>query len=701
MNVFSLRRWDLCRRLLPSIIAFLWLLASRAASAQSAPFTPPDSPRSRISFDFGWRFIREDAPGAEAVEFDDSKWTPVTTPHTFNDIDTFNRLISHSGGQQGQYTGVAWYRKHFKLAETDRNKRVVLEFEGMRQAGDIFLNGKPVGLYENGVTTYGVDVTRDVIPGGADNLLAVKVDNSTRYLERATGVGFEWESKDFNPNYGGINRHVWLHVCSPIHQTLPVYYGLKTSGIYVFSSNISVNEQTADIYVQSEVANESDRPAEVSLSVVLVDSRQHAVATFEGDHLVLPANQKANLTALNRVTKIQWWQPTDPNLYDVYTLLSVDHKVIDVVRTRTGFRKTDFRGGVGTGGVFINDKFVYLTGYAQRSTNEWAGLGQAYPDWMHDLTARLIRDSNANYIRWMHVAPQPVDVAACDRFGIVQVCPAGDKEKDVNGPAWDQRIDVMRDTIISYRNNPSALFWEAGNNGVSAAHLQQMLALKSKWDPAGGRAMGCRSLNDPETTQIAQYFGVMIGEDPKSANRKTASDLFRGFSDERRDRAPFLEAEDFRDEAARRFWDDASPPHFGFKAGPKDTYSWNSETFRLAAAGRYWDYWSNRISNHDPAHPRWAGYASIYFSDSNADGRQDSSEVCRVSGKVDAVRLPKEAYFTYRVMQNPKPDIHILGHWTYPESTRKSVYVICNCDKVELQLDGRSVSVLSTPPLIR
>jgi len=56
----------------------------------------------------------------------------------------------------------------------------------------------------------------------------------------------------------------------------------------------------------------------------------------------------------------------------------------------------------------------------------------------------------------------------------------------------------------------------------------------------------------------------------------------------------------------------------------------------------------------------------IYFSDSDADGRQDSSEVCRVSGKVDAVRLPKQIYYAHRVMQNEQPDLHILGHWNYP-----------------------------------
>ena len=334
---------------------------------------------------------------------------------------------------------------------------------------------------------------------------------------------------------------------------------------------------------------------------------------------------------------------------------------------------------------------MYLKGFAQRASNEWAGLGQAYPDWMHDLTAAMIRAGHGNYVRWMHVTPQKVDVESCDRFGIVQIAPAGDKERAVPGRQWEQRLEVMTASMVYLRNSPSILFWEAGNTGIPAAQMKQMVELKKTWDPDGGRAMGCRTLNDPATTPIAEYYGVMIGQDPRTDALKTPTAMFRAYSAERRDRAPLIETEDFRDEGARRFWDDYSPPYFGFKKGPNDTYGWNSETFALAAAGRYWAYWTNRISNPDPDHSKWSGYASIYFSDSNADGRQQSSEVARVSGKVDAVRLPKPIYFAHRVMQNPEPDVYILGHWTYPEGTRKTVYVIANTQAVELRLNGQSL----------
>jgi beta-galactosidase len=124
-----------------------------------------------------------------------------------------------------------------------------------------------------------------------------------------------------------------------------------------------------------------------------------------------------------------------------------------------------------------------------------------------------------------------------------------------------------------------------------------------------------------------EYYGVMIGQDRRTDELKAPGRHVPRLQRRPPRPAPLIETEDFRDEAARRFWDDYSPPHFGFKKGPNDTYNWNSETFCIAAAGRYNDYLMNIISNQNPAHAKWSGYASIYWSDSNADGRQDSSEV--------------------------------------------------------------------------
>jgi beta-galactosidase len=677
---------------------FWWLALAPQSGAAETTYAPPSSPRTTINFNPDWKFIRQDVTNAEQTAFDDSKWNDVSAPHTYNDVDSYTDLISHSGGDRHAYAGIAWYRKHFKLPASAKDGKVFLEFEGLKQAGRFWVNGKFAGKHENGVTPCGLDLTGLVNFGDAENVIAVKVDNSNNYKEEATGVEFEWMGRAFNPNYGGLNHDIWLHLTGKVYQTLPLYENLKTTGIYVYPSNFSIKDKACDVNLEAQVRNESGDQQSITLSAVAVNAAGKVCAKFSSEALDLVSGQTEAFTASGKLADVTFWSDETPNLYDVYSILTVNDKVVDVQKIKTGFRQAEFKGGAGTGGVYLNDKFVWLTGFAQRSSDDWAGLGQAYPDWMHDYNAELVRRTHANYIRWMHVSPQAVDVRACDKTGIIEVCPAGDKEKDVAGRQWEQRMEVMRDAMIYFRNSPSILFWEAGNNSITPEHLQQMVDLRKQWDPNGGRVMGCRTLNDAGTTSVAEYFGVMIGQDKRTDALTNRTELFRAYSVERRDRAPFIETEDFRDEAARRFWDDFSPPHFGFKKGPNDTYGWNSETFCLAAAERYYAYQLNKISNPDPAHSKWSGYASIYWSDSNADGRQDSSEVCRVSGKVDSVRLPKQAYYVYRVMQNEAPDLHIIGHWNYPTNMMKAVYVAANhCDSVELFVNGKSQGVLKTP----
>jgi beta-galactosidase len=713
--------------LLPCLLGAILLVSTACSTAnQPAPaavsgglsvgskFAAPATPRMTYNFNPGWKFAFGDAAGAEDPAFDDSAWSSVSLPHTWNEADTYRAYINHSGGDQSEkMLGIGWYRKRFKLPASAEGQKVFLEFDGMRQAGHFFLNGKPIGKYENGVTALGLDITQFALFGGQENILAVKVDNSPTYKEEATGTPFEWNAKDFNPNFGGLNRDAKLIIAGKIYQTLPLYENLQTTGVYIYPKAIDLAAKSVDVNVEAEVTNETGDYASITLSALVVDADGIVRAVLPGNTSDLVGGQTETFTASGPLAGARLWDIDDPYLYSVYTILTVNGKATDVCRTITGFRQTAFKGGAGTGGVWLNGRFVWLTGYSQRAADDWAGLGGAYPDWMHDFTVALMRASHATYLRWMHVSPERADVAACDKYGIVEVCPAGDKERLVTGRQWDQRTEVMRDSMIFYRNSPSIFFWEAGNTIVTPDEMKQMVELRKQWDPNGGRVMGTRDndLADANKllTPVSEYFGVMISQAPQT-DKVSGDDIFRGYSISRRDKAPLIETEDFRDEAARGIWDDYSPPHFGFKphVAPRqangrpglggDTYHWNSESFALAGAVRYTSYVENRIDNPDPAHSRWSAYSSIYFTDSDADGRQDASEVLRVSGKVDGVRLPKELFFVSRVMQSASPDIHIIGHWTYPSGTVKTVYVAAShCDQVELFLNGKSLGVATKP----
>ena len=319
-------------------------LCSLTAIAADVPYAPPVSPRQTINFNPGWKFIRQDVPGAENPKFDDSSWTTVSTPHSFNDVDSFRVLISHGGGDRGTYKGLAWYRKHFKLPAELAGNKIFLEFEGMRQAGDIFLNGKNVRLYENGVTAYGLDISEGVHFGDTENILAVQVDNRTTYRERATNTGFEWNTNDFNPDHGGINRHVWLHVTGKIYQTLPLYYGLETTGVYVHGANFDIPGKRGDVTVESQVKNSSGGRTTVTITAVVVDQNGQVRARFEGAPVNMADGVKIVMKASGLLKEARFWSPQDPYLYEVYTILTVDGKAVDVNKVITGFRKTEFKG---------------------------------------------------------------------------------------------------------------------------------------------------------------------------------------------------------------------------------------------------------------------------------------------------------------------------------------------------------------------
>ncbi len=117
-----------------------------------------------------------------------------------------------------------------------------------------------------------MDITKFVKYGNQDNIIAVQVDNNPSYKEEDTGTPFLWNSKDFNPNFGGLNRDARLIITGKIYQTLPLYNNLKTSGVYVYPENIDLEKKSADIKVEAEVVNETGDYASITLSAVVVDA---------------------------------------------------------------------------------------------------------------------------------------------------------------------------------------------------------------------------------------------------------------------------------------------------------------------------------------------------------------------------------------------------------------------------------------------
>ena len=633
-------------------------------ATKAETFVPPTSPRATYNFNPGWRLFVGDSTNASTAEFDDSAWKPVTLPHAWNEDSAFKVSIHDLP------TGIAWYRKHFKLPADAAGKKVFLEFQGIRQGGEFYLNGELIGRSENGVMAFGFDTTDKLKPAPAENVLAARIDNSWRYHEEETGSGFEWNDNNFYANYGGINKNVFLHITDKLHQTLPLYSNLKMLGVYVFAQDFDIQGKSAKVTAEAEVKNEYAEPKKFSYEVAINDADGKLVQTIQGDEETLAPGETKIVSASARVSNLNFWSWGYGYLYDVATTLKVDGKAMDTVVTRTGFRKTEFGGGM----LKLNDRTIHLKGYAQRSTDEWPGVGSAVPPWMSDFSENLMVESGANLVRWMHVTPWKQSVEACDRVGLMQAMPAGDSEKDVDGRRWQQRIELMRDAIIYNRNNPSIVFYECGNNQISEEHMAEMKAVRDQYDPHGGRAIGYRNMLD---SKVAEYGGEMLYIN-KSAGK------------------PMWMMEYSRDEGLRKYWDDWTPPYHKDGDGPSAPkgenpapYNRNQDSHAVENVVRWFDYWHERPGTGERVN---AGGVNIYFSDSQTHYRGAADYRC--SGEVDAMRLPKDGFFAHQVMWDgwvdPKPGIHIIGHWNYDAKVVKPIHVVSSADKVELFVNGQS-----------
>ena len=622
------------------------------------------SERKKYNFNSEWKLRIGDFPKAKDTKFDDSKWKQVTLPHAFNEDEAFKLSIE-------QLTDtVVWYRKSFQIPELKSNQKVFVEFEGVRQRGDFYLNGHYLGRHENGVMAVGFDLTPHIKEG--ENVIAVRTDNDWMYREEGTNSKFQWNDRNFNANYGGIPKNVFLYVTDNVYQTLPLYSNLKTTGVYVYAQDFDIQGRKATIHAESEVRNDSKATRQFSYQVTILDADGKLMKTFQGDKVTLKAGETKTVKASAILHNLHFWSWGYGYLYTVKTALKDDNnQVFDEVSTRTGFRKTRFAEGK----IWLNDRIIQMKGYAQRTSNEWPAVGLSVPAWLSDFSNDLMVKGNANLVRWMHATPWKQDVESCDRVGLIQAMPAGDAEKDREGRQWEQRVELMRDAIIYNRNNPSILFYECGNKAISREHMIEMKAVRDKYDPFGGRAIGSREMLD---IREAEYGGEML-----YINRS--------------EHHPMWATEYCRDEGLRKYWDEYSYPFHKegdgplYKGQPATDYNRNQDELAITMIARWYDYWRERPGTGNRVS---SGGTKIIFSDTNTHYR--GAENYRRSGVTDAMRIEKDAFYAHQVMwdgwvDTEKDQTYIIGHWNYPDNTVKPVQVVSTGEEVELFLNGNSL----------
>lgn len=400
-------------------------------------------------FDLGWKFLKDSIDGPQEPGYDDADWRTVDLPHDWsmedlsgqNDstiIGPFNK--SSIGATATGYVigGTAWYRKHFTLAASDTGKVFILQFDGVYNESDVWVNGHHVGYHAYGYTPFGYDISKWMAPAGADNVIAVRVKN--------LGKNSRWYSGS------GIYRHVTLSVLNPVH--IPVW------GVAVTTPSISSDK--AIVRVAYSVANHSKAKKKLSVRLSLTGPDGIKMASLDRE-LMVDAGLVANDIGELSVTPYLW-SPENPAICEALIEIYEDDRLTDTYRQPFGIREVTITTSEG---LKINGKPYLLKGACMHHDNGL--LGAAAFDRAEERRVEIMKANGFNAIRTSHNPPSRQFLDACDRLGMLVIDEAFDMWERPKNPQdysvhfrrhWRQDLEAM---VLRDRNHPSVIMWSIGN----------------------------------------------------------------------------------------------------------------------------------------------------------------------------------------------------------------------------------------------
>ncbi|MDQ0965227.1 beta-galactosidase [Flavobacterium sp. W4I14] len=393
-------------------------------------------------FDYDWKFFLGDMPEAKANDFNDSGWRKLDLPHDWS-IEGKTHPKNATGGGGGFFpSGMGWYRKTFQVPDSWKTKKTAIYFEGIYMNSEVFINGKSLGVYPYGYTSFSYDLT-PYLNFGKENVIAVRVDNSQQMNSR-------WYSGS------GIYRHVWMMATDPVHVT---HWGVSIS-------TPAVSSKKAAVLVKTKVKNETASAQRVIVQTLLWN--KNSKNTGNGQMKVeLPANSEKEISQTIQVSDPMLWTPETPNLYQAQVQVVKDKKVLDDTKTNFGIRSIKFTV---ENGFQLNGKTVKINGGCVHHDN--GCLGAAAFDRAEERKVELLKAGGFNAVRTSHNPPSEAFLDACDRLGLLVMDESFDCwkiGKNSNDYAkyfdqwWKKDLQSM---ILRDRNHPSIVMWSIGNEIV-------------------------------------------------------------------------------------------------------------------------------------------------------------------------------------------------------------------------------------------
>ncbi len=418
--------------------------------AKDAGKEAPAFARTYLDFDANWLFSRGEFANAMTPAFDDSYWRRVNLPHDWSVEGPF----SPEGGSGNGYApgGIGFYRKYFQLDPAYKGKIVAIEFDGVYNNAEVWINGQYIGGRPYGYISFECDLTPYLKFGPDENILTVRVDHS-RFADSRWYTG------------SGIYRHVRLCVTDKFH--------IGHWGTFVTTPQVKADWALVNIETTIDNASGEKKPYSLELQIVAPDGQ---IVASRGASGTADVAGHLHVVQAATVERPQLWSLESPALYKLISRLKVDGKPVDETSTTFGIRTIRFDPDKG---FFLNDKPLKIKGVCLH--HDAGSLGAAVPEKVLERRLRLLKDLGVNTIRTSHNPPAPELLDLCDRMGLLVKDEAFDeftptKNKWVAGwnngvpgrygygEVFDQwAVTDIQDMVLRDRNHPSIIMWSIGN----------------------------------------------------------------------------------------------------------------------------------------------------------------------------------------------------------------------------------------------
>lgn len=541
---------------------------------------------------------------------------------------------------RGYYRGVGWYRKWLFLPGNLSGKRLLLNFKGFFQKADFFINENLVHSSCDGFTGEIIDIT-DFTRLGQKNLIVVRVDNA-HDPEILPG-------KDV-PDYvlfGGIYREVTLNATE---------FAFISENSIEFTTPV-VSREKALPRVKLKLSTRSGVHCCGTLSVVLKNHSGNIVSLVKKS-VQFQHESIVNLE-LPEIKQPHLWDVDDPYRYQLEVSLSdQDNGMKDFQHLAVGIRFFEFTA---ENGFFLNGRRLLLKGVNRHQ--DFGGLGNAFPERLQRLDAELIKKMGGNFVRLSHYPQHPAFLRACDELGVLVFAEIASWQH-IGGYHFQRNaLEMMENMINRDRNHPSIILWGLLNEGRNPKLFRR---LNQKVKNCDSTRPTIYAENKPEegdslgTTDIPDVLGLNY-------------------------KIPHL------DEIRERWPDKKLISSEHTNADMTNRGVLPDEIFFLEKL------------NHDLTEI----YARKYLAGSTLWCMHDYATDYRPtwphhkSGALDHLRLEKEVYYLLQSFWLAQPVLHIVGHYNFSPGERIKIWVVSNCESVELLANGKSLGQKQTKHLFQ